>query len=72
MEDESMYLIGGLLLLVLGALMILVPEGIYEMTQSWKHDTPSTPSKAYIISTRFGGGMVTIVGIAAIVGQFLI
>lgn len=43
--------------------MLINPEIIFRITESWKNDSYTEPSKIYIISTRFGGCMFLIIGL---------
>ena len=65
-----MYLIGGLLMIALGLFMLLRPDD-FSTWQSWKSEAPGEPSPGYRCSTRFGGIIFCIVGMIAIVTQFL-
>ncbi|MCI8304871.1 MAG: hypothetical protein HFF52_09675 [Lawsonibacter sp.] len=67
-----MYLVLGIFLTLGGLLMAIFPEFIYELTESWKSDAIGTPSKWYIRSTRFGGVLCILAGLAGIVIQFVI
>lgn len=66
-----MYLIGGLLMIALGLFMLLRPDDFFDLTESWKSEAPGEPSPGYRCSTWFGGIMFCIVGMIAIVTQFL-
>ena len=48
--------------LLCGIIMLIKPEWVYLLTESWKHDGSSEPSGWYLFSTRFGGVMCTLVG----------
>lgn len=50
-----------------GILMLVKPEWVYEMTESWKHNSGSDPSDWYLFSTRFGGVMCSLVGLVGTV-----
>ena len=67
-----MFLIAGLALLCIGAFMLLVPEMVFELQKSWKSYSASEPSDLYILSTRIGGGLFSLMGAAAVVVQFVI
>lgn len=69
--DALMYLFLGILLILCGLVMVIYPEFVYELTESWKSDAIGTPSEWYIYSTRFGGVMFILAGAAGIVIQFL-
>ena len=60
-----------LLLTILGAALVWKPEAFYELTESWKHDGWSEPSKFYLWNTRFGGVMCTLVGIGGMICAFI-
>lgn len=66
-----MYIFIGIILAIIGLVMIIFPRTFYQFTQSWKNDTSSEPSHIYVIGTKFGGIMVTIVGVLSIIAQFL-
>jgi hypothetical protein len=52
-------------------LMEFAPEKVYDFTQGWKNASDADPSPAFLLSTRFGGIVFALVGIAAIVLQFV-
>lgn len=62
----SVYLVIGIVLLALGLFMLLRPSDFFDLTQSWKSDTPGEPSKLFLFSTRLGGCLCTLVGLAGI------
>ncbi len=49
---------------VVGAAMLINPEGVYRFTESWKSNTPGEPSDLYIRRTRTGGGLLLAAGAA--------
>lgn len=49
-----MYILGGILLLIAGVVMLVLPEFVYEITESWKSYS-AEPSELYIIHVRVGG-----------------
>lgn len=57
-----MYVLLSILLVGLGLLMICRPETVYELTEGWKSSSSGTPSRAYLLSTRFGGVMMLLAG----------
>lgn len=61
-----MYLILGILMAALGLFMLLRPSDFFDLTQSWKSNTSGEPSKLFLFSTRFGGCMFILVGLAGI------
>ena len=60
-----------LLFLVIGFLMLRFPEEIYDLTESWKSNTPGEPSKWYRISLRVGGVAFLLVGALGLVSLFI-
>lgn len=66
-----MLVLGGILLLFIGILMIVAPDVVYEITQSWKNSSASSPSDLYKLNTRIGGVIFSIVGLAGILVYFI-
>lgn len=66
-----MYLLIGVILFILGIIMIISPKLFFTISESWKNDSGTEPSGLFIISTRFGGVLFTIVGIAGVIIQFV-
>lgn len=54
-------------LILIGLLMILKPEFIWSIAESWKSADATEPSSLYIGSIRFGGTMCMIVGLVSAV-----
>lgn len=67
-----MYLIGGVILIIMGLVMLINPEGFYNFTEGWKSYSYGDPSDSYIFGTRFGGVMCILVGISGVVVQFFL
>ena len=65
-----LYFFVGLALLAMGLVMLFRPQLFYELTESWKH-SGGEPSNQWIFSTRFGGVMCTLAGIAGLILPFL-
>lgn len=61
----------GAVFIVFGLFMIVAPKLFYKITQGWKNDSETEPSNLFVISTRFGGVIFIVVGIAAIVIRFV-
>ncbi|QOR68082.1 hypothetical protein IM538_08225 [Cytobacillus suaedae] len=61
----------GIFLLVLGLIMLIWPTGLWLLTESWKTNDGDGPSRLYKWSTRFGGILCTLIGIANIIVLFL-
>jgi hypothetical protein len=50
----------------LGLLMLIKPDFFWTVTESWKSNDATEPSKIYVVSTRFGGSIFTVIGFAGI------
>lgn len=59
-----MYIVLAIVIALVGAVMLVKPQAIYTMTESWKSNTSGEPSNFYLLSTRIGGGIFLIVGLA--------
>jgi len=66
-----MLLLGGILLLLVGLIMLIKPDLFFHLTEAWKTYSSADPSKLYIFSTRFGGIIFTLVGVAAVIIFFV-
>lgn len=66
-----MYLILSIVLILCGLLLLVSPRTWFDLTESWKHSSACEPSKLWLLSTRFGGVMCTLVGLAGLVVQFV-
>ena len=71
-EAAIVYIIIGVVFIGIGLLMMLSPSIFYNITQGWKNGSESEPSNLFIVSTRFGGVMFSLIGTASIVLQFLL
>lgn len=58
-----MFVLGVILVTILGIIMVSNPYVIYEIIEEWKNNGGEGPSKAYIRNIRFGGIVFLIVGI---------
>ena len=59
-----MYILLGIIIAIAGAVMLIKPQAIYQLTESWKSNTAGEPSDLYILNTRIGGAIFLLVGIA--------
>lgn len=74
-----MYFLLGILLVAMGLVMLISPELVFLLTESWKPfiveswkcNSIDEPSKLYCISTRIGGGLFFITGLASFVCSLL-
>ncbi|WP_326054903.1 DUF6199 family natural product biosynthesis protein [Paenibacillus chitinolyticus] len=60
-----------MVLIAVGLLMLLAPGTIWTVKESWKSNDGTEPSDLYLLSTRLGGGVLLLVGIACIVVSWL-
>ena len=68
-----LYFIVGLVLAGIGVTMLVKPQFVYELTESWKHGGGVyEPSGLYVWSTRFGGIMFILAGICGVIVPFLL
>ncbi|MGG4143750.1 DUF6199 family natural product biosynthesis protein [Paenibacillus algorifonticola] len=61
----------GILLLCCGLLMVVRPAFVWSLTESWKSNNGTEASNLYLVSTRFGGVLCTLAGLAAIIAYLL-
>lgn len=54
------------LFLPVGILMLIKPKLFWMITESWKSYNATEPSSLFIFSTRFGGIILSIIGILGI------
>lgn len=59
-----MYIVLGIIVAIVGLVMLIKPQAVYTLTESWKSNTTGEPSDFYLLSTRIGGGFFVVVGIA--------
>ena len=67
-----MILLLSIFILIIGFLMLVKPEIWWGITESWKSYDATEPSDFYIKTTRFGGYIFTLVGIAGIIAFSLL
>ena len=61
-----MLLLGGIFLLLVGLIMLIKPDLFFLLTEAWKTYSSADPSDFYIFTTRLGGAIFTLVGVAAV------
>lgn len=59
-----MYIALSIVIAIIGIIMFLNPELVYDITESWKNYADSEPSELYLFSTRLGGVVFLLIGIA--------
>ena len=67
-----MFILGGILLLIIGVLMFCFPDAVYSITELWKSDYSSGPSDSYKVHIRIKSVVVLFMGIFFIVAHFFI
>lgn len=53
--------------LLFGLFMFIFPRAFWVITELWKSTGAEDPSKIFIISTKFGGMMFSIVGLLGVI-----
>ncbi|MBE6957090.1 MAG: hypothetical protein E7450_06525 [Ruminococcaceae bacterium] len=66
-----MYILGSIILLIVGVLMLCFPDGVYAITESWKAKASNGPSRLYRIHIRVGGGVFVLVGVLGLVANIV-
>ncbi|WP_409340740.1 DUF6199 family natural product biosynthesis protein [Paenibacillus sp. MBLB4367] len=61
-----------MLLVLIGLLMLIKPNVFWKLTESWKSNDAMEPSFLYVMSTRLGGGMCALAGIAGIIANYAV
>ena len=67
-----MYVIIGIFVAILGFYMVKSPDIFYELSEVFRSQSSGEPSDFYILSTKIGGVMFIVAGVAVAIGQFLI
>ena len=65
-----MLVLGSIFLIIIGILMLGFPDMVYGITESWKSNSSSEPSRMYKLSIRIGGLACSLVGIAGLITNF--
>jgi hypothetical protein len=71
LKGDEYLLALGIFLIIIGVSMVIEPSLFWLITESWKSNDGTEPSKLYIWSTRFGGIIVTVVGFSSVIVAFL-
>ena len=66
-----MYILGSIILLMVGVLMVSTPDTVYDLTESWKSNASDGPSKLYRIHIRVGGAACLLVGILGLIASIV-
>ncbi|WP_341278901.1 DUF6199 family natural product biosynthesis protein [Paenibacillus sp. FSL H8-0537] len=61
----------GILLICIGVLLVVRPAFVWALTESWKSNDGTEASSLYLLSTRLGGVLCTLAGLAAIIAYWL-
>ncbi len=65
------YIICGIIFILIGIFAFFKPDLIWELTEQWKSYYTDEPSDLYLLSTKIGGGIFILLGIAAVVLPFI-
>lgn len=66
------FLLVGIIFVILGIFIFLKPYLIWNITEKWKSYRADEPSDLYVMSTKFGGVLFVLFGIAMIVLQLIL
>ena len=66
-----MLLLGGIFFFFFGLIMLIKPNLFFLLTEAWKTYSSADPSDFYIFTTRLGGAILTLVGVAAVIIFFV-
>ena len=66
------YIICGIIFILIGIFAFFKPDLIWELTEQWKSYYTDEPSDLYLLSTKIGGGIFILLGIAALVLPFIL
>lgn len=62
----------GIVFLALGAFLFFRPDLVWKLTEQWKSYRADEPSELYVISTKVGGVVFALCGVAAVVLPFVL
>ena len=65
------FLVYGIVFLLCGAALLLKPKLLFDLTESWKSYRSDEPSQLYLFSTRFGGVILSVIGVASLIVFFM-
>ncbi|WP_341538289.1 DUF6199 family natural product biosynthesis protein [Paenibacillus pinisoli] len=67
-----MLFILSIVLLPMGLVMLIQPQWIWAISEEWKSNDATEPSDLYLLSTRLGGVVSTLVGLGGIIASFFL
>lgn len=62
-----MYILIGIIFIIVGLVMLIKPQIVFHIVESWKYSSDTDPSDSYIVNTRIGGVAFLIIGVANII-----
>ena len=65
-------ILGGLVCVALGAFLFLKPDLYWRLTERWKSYYADEPSDIYLRSTKLGGVLFALIGVAFIIAYFVL
>lgn len=65
------FLLAGILFLLIGAVLLIKPQLLFDLAESWKNNAAGELSELYLWSTRFGGIIIFGIGIANMIVFFM-
>lgn len=70
-EGAVIYVVAGVLLIVVGALVVRYPEETYALRTAWKHDGDVSLAEGGRTDQRLMGGIVALVGLGLLLAGVL-
>lgn len=65
------FVLGGLVMASVGLFLFLRPALLWRITEQWKSYAADEPSRLYNISTKFGGVLLMVLGVAIVAFPFI-
>ena len=65
--EFQMEIICSILIILLGLFLVIKPDWVYYISESWKSNFNSEPSNLYLVSTKIGGLIVLIIGLVLLI-----
>lgn len=62
-----LFILGGIIFAAFGIFLFLRPDLFWKLTEQWKSYYADEPSDLYVKSTKFGGILFVLLGVAMIV-----
>ena len=63
---------GGVIIFVLGMFIFLKPDLVWKLTEAWKSYRADEPYELYLKTTKIGGILFALLGVAMIILPFIL